>query len=408
MRARVEGLLKKLTRGGVAHMRRRCRWGGALLWRILQRHSKDMRMRESAFFVGLWGIAICLGSWLSYGNAETFEVVIGTPATEAVIVPFCVDFDDAGNLYGVEFDPGHRFFRLGVDGHFSFLGGQEGVTAPETDLGKGDGGPVSGALFNGMHDLAVTREGKVYLADTWAGRIRLYDPANGCIERVLGSGPGKVASTGDGGPALSSQFRSIYSCALSPDESRLYLVELDSHRVRYWDLKTGNVEAFAGTGEKGEPTECGEAVSHPLQNPRAVTVDPRSGVVYLVDRNGNSLQRIDLDGTLHTVVNASGEKGYSGDGGKALDAAMRGPKYATTDQQGRVVIADAENHVIRRYDPETGEIALLAGTPGQSGDEIREDSVLLKRPHGVRISRDGKWLYIVDSYNNRVLRTAYR
>lgn len=339
------------------------------------------------------------------GMGHAMELLLGTPKTEALVTPFCVDFDGAGNLYGVEFEKGHRVFKLGADGRFAFLGGKLGVVAPKEDNGKGDGGPIGEALFSGMHDLAVTREGLVYIADSWVGRLRLYDPKTGIVKTVAGTG--KKGDSGDGGPAVKAGLKQVFACALSPDESKLYLVDIESRRVRYLDLEKHTIHAFAGTGQRGKPEEGGKAVEQPLLNPRAVAVDPRDGTVYLVDRDGHSLLRVDTDGRITTVVNAAGKKGDSGDGGPALEATMNGPKHAAVDLQGRVVIADAENHVIRRYDPASGKIELLHGTPGQKGNVLGDGNVLLNRPHGVRLSRDGKWLYVADSYNNRVLRVAY-
>lgn len=336
--------------------------------------------------------------------ASAFELVAGAPKTEALVTPFCIDFDNAGNLYGVEFENGHRVFKLDANGVFSFLGGQLGVTAPKDDNGKGDGGPIRDALFSGMHDLSVTKAGQVYLADSWVGRLRHYNPETGMVKTIAGTG--KKGNTGDGGPADKADINQLFACALSPDESKIYLVDIASRRVRYLDLATNTIHPFAGNGQKGVPEEGGKAVEQPLVNPRAVAVDP-NGIVYIVDRDNHSLLRVDLDGTIKTVVNASGQKGATGNGGPALDATMNGPKHACCDAKGRVIIADAENHIIRRYDPATGKIELLAGTPGKKGDLLTRNAVELNRPHGVRISRDGKTLYIVDSYNNRILTHPY-
>jgi sugar lactone lactonase YvrE len=340
-----------------------------------------------------------------FSPASAFELVIGAPKTEAVVTPFCIDFDAAGTLYGVEFENGHRVFKLDASGTFSFLGGQLGVTAPKDNNGKGDGGPIKDALFSGMHDLAVTKAGQVYLADSWVGRLRHYDPSTGIVNTIAGTG--KKADTGDGGPADKADINQLFACALSPDESKIYLVDIASRRLRYLDLNTKTIHPFAGNGKKGAPQEGGKALEQPLVNPRAVAVDPNSGVVYIVDRDNHSLLRVDADGSIKTVVNAAGRKGATGDGGPAIDATLNGPKHAIVDLQGRVIIADAENHTIRRYDPQSGKIELLAGTPEKKGNLLSQDRVELNRPHGVRLSRDGKTLYIVDSYNNRVLRHPY-
>ena len=70
-----------------------------------------------------------------------------------------------------------------------------------------------------------------------------------------------------------------------------------------------------------------------------------------------------------------------------------------------VLIADAENNLIRRYVPATGKILRVAGTgkKGAAGLDGPPDQAELARPHGVTIHRDGT-LYITDSYNDRILK----
>ena len=92
----------------------------------------------------------------------------------------------------------------------------------------------------------------------------------------------------------------------------------------------------------------------------------------------------------------------------AIDAMMNGPKHLCIDLMNRVVIADAENHLIRRYDPKDGTLHRIAGT-GRSGSQgVGGDPLQcqLARPHGVTIHPKTGELYITDSYNNRVLRIA--
>lgn len=89
-----------------------------------------------------------------------------------------------------------------------------------------------------------------------------------------------------------------------------------------------------------------------------------------------------------------------------MAATMRGPKHLCIDRENRVIIADAENHVIRRYDPKTGTIQRLAGTgeKGKMGVGGAPQHCQLNRPHGVTIHPETGELYIVDSYNDRILK----
>jgi DNA-binding beta-propeller fold protein YncE len=70
-----------------------------------------------------------------------------------------------------------------------------------------------------------------------------------------------------------------------------------------------------------------------------------------------------------------------------------------------VIIADAENHLIRRYDPKTKGTETIAGTAVKGSKVASADAkqTELNRPHGVAVNRGGD-LYVIDSYNNRVLR----
>jgi len=115
---------------------------------------------------------------------------------------------------------------------------------------------------------------------------------------------------------------------------------------------------------------------------------------------------VDREGRIKTVVNTSGKTGNSGDGGPAADALMNGPKHLCVDRDNSVLIADAENNIVRRYLPATGTIERVAGTGKQGGDGVggAPEQCQLARPHGVTIHPVSGELYITDSYNDRILR----
>ncbi len=67
-------------------------------------------------------------------------------------------------------------------------------------------------------------------------------------------------------------------------------------------------------------------------------------------------------GLIRTVA-GNGEPGFSGDGGPALAACLNEPKAVILDGQGNLLIADSENHVIRKVDCMSGHISTVAGCP---------------------------------------------
>jgi DNA-binding beta-propeller fold protein YncE len=306
--------------------------------------------------------------------------------------PFGVDFDTAGRTYVVEMD--HRVSVIDAKGALRVLAGNG-------TLGfGGDGGPAARALFNSPHHLSMGPDGALYVADTWNYSVRRIDLATGTITRVAGTGVKGFA--GDGGPAREARFSGIFSIAFR--NGRLYVCDLDNRRVRAIDLKTGIVTTVAGNGEKGVPKDGADALSQPLVDPRAIALDG-GGNLYICERGGHALRVVDPSGKIRTVA-GTGERGFSGDGGPALEARFDGPKHIFAEKDGDVLIADTENHVIRRYSPKDGRVTRVAGTgtKGSAGVGGPADALQLNRPHGAAVHPLTGAIYISDSDNNRVVK----
>lgn len=311
----------------------------------------------------------------------------GIPAQQARLQePFGVDFDRSGNLFIVEMASGNRLLRVDAQGLLTHVAGLP------TSGDAGDGGPALAAQFNGPHNLAVLPDGNVLIGDTWNGRVRRIDFATGRVTSLPGYGV----------PTAQARANGPYCIALDFTGTRLFIADL--RRIQLLDLKTNQLSLIAGNGKKGIPADGALAVDAPLVDPRAVAVD-RKGNVYILERNGHALRVVGTDGKIRTVVNASGKKGATGDGGDALQATMNGPKHLCIDLEDRVIIADAENNLVRKYDPTTGKILRVAGTgkKGAAGLGGAPELCELSRPHGVTVRADGT-LFITDSYNNRILK----
>jgi DNA-binding beta-propeller fold protein YncE len=308
--------------------------------------------------------------------------------------PFGVDFDKAGNLYFVEM-LGHRVGRVDAKGILTFIAG----TGKKGDAG--DNGPALKAEFNSMHCLAVGPAGNIFLADTWNNRVRKIDAKTGQIANFAGTGA--KGFSGDGGPADKAQFGGVYCIAFDPRGEQMYIADLDNYRIRAIDMKTGIVRTVAGNGEKGVPADRAEAIKAPLLDPRAVAADAKANI-YILERGGHALRVVDANGRIHTVA-GTGKQGATGDGGDARLATFNGPKHLCIDRDGNVLIADTENHAIRRYIPDSGKIVRVAGTgaKGSAGVAGPPDKVELSQPHGVFAGPQGE-IFIADSSNNRILK----
>jgi sugar lactone lactonase YvrE len=328
-------------------------------------------------------------------------VVSVLPADKVVLVasgdlkePFGVDFDKSGSMFIVEMG-GNRVRKMEKDGTLTVYAG----TGEKGDAG--DGGPAAKAQLNGPHHLMVGPDGDLYITDTWNQRVRKVEAKTGVITTVAGTG--KKGFSGDGGPAAKAELGGIYCIAFDPKGEILYACDLDNRRIRAVHLKTGIVTTVAGNGQKGMPKDGEDAKTQPMVDPRAVAADSK-GHIYILERSGNALRVVDAAGKIRTVA-GTGKAGNTGDGGPALQATLNGPKHLSCDADDSVLIADTENHVIRRYTPKDGKIALVAGTgkKGSGGVGGPPAQVELVRPHGVVVHPSGA-IYISDSENNRVLR----
>jgi sugar lactone lactonase YvrE len=223
------------------------------------------------------------------------------------------------------------------------------------------------------------------------------DAATGVITTVAGTGEPGYA--GDGGPAAKAQLREPNGLALD-GRGALYLADVSDNRIRKVDLASGRITTVVGTGRREFSGDGGPAAAAAINGARAVAVGPR-GDLFICEREGNRIRQVDAAGIIRTVA-GTGAAGYSGDGGPALQATFRGPKWVDVDPQGAIYVVDTENHCVRRIDPVTQRITTVVGSgkPGPGGDGGPPTSAQLDRPHG-STTRGGQ-LYVADTNNHRI------
>lgn len=360
----------------------------------------DMRLVRALALCVLTG---CVGICSAAVEAEDRLVLVagggtGTadvPATKAKLDgPFGVDFNAAGEAFLVEIS-GHHVFKIDAQGVLRHIGG----TGAKGN--SGDGGPAAQATFNAMHAVAVDAAGHILVADTLNNRVRKIDATTGIITAFAGTGA--KGDKADGIPAVEAVVGAIYCIAFNPDKTKLLLTDLDDRKIRAVDLKTGLISTVAGNGQKGIPVDGAVATEAPLVDPRAACADA-AGNIYILERGGHALRVVNPAGKIRTLI-GNGKAGSVGDGGEAKSAQLNGPKHLCLDREGGLLIADTENHVIRRYTPQDGKIERLAGTgkkgaTGVGGPPLQAE---LFQPHGVVVDAHGT-LYISDSGNHRVLK----
>jgi len=258
--------------------------------------------------------------------------------------------------------------------------------------------PATDVALRFPNDITGSPEGYIYLANTGFHQIVRVNP-NGTASAFAGTGSAGLGP--DGVPALQSSLRDPKGVSLSKDGT-LYIADTGNHRICRVG-RDGIIHTVAGTGQPGYSGDGGPAVQARLTSPASVAV-ANDGTLYIVDTGNHVIRRVRPDGIIETVA-GTGTPGFSGDGGPAAKAQLHEPASLAVAVNGAIFIADMGNHRVRQISTD-GTISTLAGTGerGYYGDGGPASLAALDTPTDVSIGRDGT-LYVADS-GNHVIRAV--
>ena len=169
-------------------------------------------------------------------------------------------------------------------------------------------------------------------------------------------------------------------------------------------FESGKIQTYVGTGEAGYAGDGGLALQAACSEPFMCDFDSAGNLFYTEAKN-HIVRRVDKSTGVVTTVAGTGESGYSGDGGPATQATMQEPYSLQVDGNGDIYIVDRLNAVVRKVDAATGIISTVAGTGevGYSGDGGPGDKSMLREPNDCFL--DGKGgLLIADIQDQRIRR----
>lgn len=242
----------------------------------------------------------------------------------------------------------------------------------------------------------VNKHGDIYIADCYNNRIRKVDTTTGWIYTIAGTGTSGYS--GDGGAAANAKI-SYPTSIVGDTQGNLYFVDYGNSRIRKI-LPTGAITTIAGSGTPGFSGDGGSALSAKLLAPSGVCID-NAGNVYIADEGNNRVRMVSSSGIISTFA-GNGTAGFSGDGGPATSASLKGPQSVWADATGNIYVADMNNHRIRKINT-LGIITTVAGngTAGYSGEWGTPTNAELNTPAGVFVNSAGN-IFMADKANNRV------
>ena len=257
-----------------------------------------------------------------------------------------------------------------------------------------DGG-FAGSAFN--HPQGLTLEGDIlYVADTENHAIRKVDLSAGTVETIAGTG--EQGHTREGrGPARTIELSSPYD--LVQHDGIVYIAMAGIHQLWSMDLDSGMIGPFAGNGK--ESITDGLLGKAELAQPCGITTNGTK--LFFADSETSSVRSADIDpaGSVRTIVGL--DLFVFGDvDGSDYHVRLQHP-IGITHYDGVLYITDTYNHKIKRVLPVTRSAFTVLGNGRQGHVDGGVDQAQFSEPSGISFA-NGK-MYIADT-NNHVIRVA--
>ena len=260
-------------------------------------------------------------------------------------------------------------------------------------IGSGERGAVDGpfekATFYRPQGMALDGD-TLYVADTENHLIRKLNLKARTVETIAGTGKQSTDYFKEG-PGRSIGLSSPWDLQLVG--RTLYIAMAGPHQIWKLDLDKDHVSTFAGSGR--EARLDGELLQAGFAQPSGITSDGKS--LYTADSESNIIRRIDLEkGRVETLVGGDlfefGDVDATGD-----DVRLQHP-LGIISVGDKLLIADTYNHKIKELDPQKEKVTTLFGTgkPGQADGA----SPSFYEPGGLT-EANGK-LYVADTNNHAI------
>lgn len=163
-----------------------------------------------------------------------------------------------------------------------------------------------------------------------------------------------------------------------------------------------------GTGDNGFAGDGGPAIQAKLWYPHDVVI-AEDGTYYICDSWNFVIRKVDPDRIISTyagtpgVRDTPGNPTTGGDGGPAALATFRNPRGMALDSRGNLYIADSGTHRIRKVDAQTGIITTVAGTGIEGFDGDGSLATRAQLSNPYDVAVGAEdTLYIADTLNHRI------
>jgi sugar lactone lactonase YvrE len=270
----------------------------------------------------------------------------GVVTTEAsVYKPAGIALDNAGNLFFTTRD--NPLKKIAPGGTTQTFAGS-GVSGSEDGTG-------SEARFWSPKHCAFDGFGNLLVVDSGNNLLRKVTPG-AVVTTVIGTGA--LASVD--GKGFAARFR-LPNAVASDAAGNLYVADTGNHTIRKVS-PAGVVTTVAGTPAVSGNTD-GPAQTALFNNPTGIAVDSL-GALYVADSGNNRIRKIS-GGLVAAYAGAVDATAGFVNASASLSRFDR-PQGLVFDGDGSLVVADTDNHAIRRIAPNGTVSTFAGGTLGRS------------------------------------------
>ena len=262
-------------------------------------------------------------------------------------------------------------------------------------------GSGTGATFNYPYGIATTPDGTaVYISDSNNNAIRLLTPDNGNVITLAGGKQGYLDGVG-----MNAQFNKPYGLAMD-SEGQIYVADSANNCIRRFTPDSAQVTTVAGSCGAAHDWMDGRGTTARFYGPEGVSVDDATNTLLVADYNNHRIRRIDLQ-TLHvTTLAGSGSAGI--EDGLGTWASFYHPTGVTSDGLGGAYTVEqggVDAGLLRHIDA-NGEVTFLAGRSGGAQVGGFSDgfgtTARFNGPRAITRDRKSGALYIADTVNDRI------
>jgi DNA-binding beta-propeller fold protein YncE len=273
------------------------------------------------------------------GTGGLEKAILGDSGGDTFTRPYGVATDAEGRIYAT--DVGRVFVFDKKNKKLSFIGDEPGTGKLSVPMG-----------------IVVSRKGKVYVADSQAKRVFVYD-----LKGTLLTAFGRVG-----------EMDTPTGVAIDEKRDRLYVADTKKHTIIVYALADGKL--LKTIGEKGS----GELGKFNL--PTNIILD-RTGNLYVTDTGNFRVQILEPDGKPIRSIGQIGDK---------LGNFSR-PKGIALDSEDNLYVVDSAFNNIQIFNKD-GKPLLVVGEGGYSPGKFQ-------LPSGIFIDDDDR-IIVVDGMNGRL------